>query len=654
MDEDCESRFMEFCRMFSFYDKQFNEVLPEEEERHIVGLIAELFSDGKTREEYKAVYEDCRDTIEDILNRYHYCPVTPSSKEDKIQGASDKKMRRMPRFIKMLVYCMAYRAFELYENADKEERKKVAKPSQVGVLNYIGRMEVIDGKKVYKGYKFSNKTFTYFGVSPKIFYNINHYKQAELPMTYAGAKTRSLGYLINYLSVFAGSYQCFVDLFGGAGFASLAVTKQDTVKYFINEYDFYNINFYQVMADDKLYQIFIEKINKIRQMIKEQEFDESYGKEVFEICEKREKEFREKYPIGISDELVSDEIKKSKNYDLWLSETDERKVEAAVAFTYTHSFTLSGGSNEKGAVKSKSLRKFCNYDLSGFDKLHQCFKRMSVIYNCDALHTEKEFIIEYMAKKYSKVLYYSDSPYLNTKGYKGGDIDIEEMHKLIERLMQASSKGNSFIFSCRGMKSIEQQVFDSITSIFPTMANFERDDEGNVLLDIGRVYEDSYYLTKDEWGVRKDVDAKKQMKKVLSLLKANQEIYRHVFCEFMEKAETYKKELYVLICADKKECRKRDENISGMDDKNKVKVMVDGLFSTEVFITDFDYITPPDSDFYQEGIKSKKAKPKEEYTFIKCKLDEFCDLLRERLFRSELYDDVIIKKEGEGYVFKRK
>lgn len=36
--------------MFSFYDKQFNEGLPEEEEGHIVGLIAELFSDGKTRE----------------------------------------------------------------------------------------------------------------------------------------------------------------------------------------------------------------------------------------------------------------------------------------------------------------------------------------------------------------------------------------------------------------------------------------------------------------------------------------------------------------------------------------------------------------------------------------------------------------------------
>ncbi len=645
--------FMEnLYAMLRFMGKQVKkQSLEMEDVKSILSLMSELRSEGYSAEKYQKIYDRCRDVIQDILTRYNYCPVTPNSKLKKLEDSVNKPTTRLPVFIKILVYYMAYRAFELYDNADEVAKKTLQKPSQAGVLDYIGRMEVVDKKKVYQGYKLSNKTFTYFGISPELFYDINHYKQVALPMSYAGAKVKYLGYLINYLSAYAGSYKCFVDLFGGAGFASLAVKKQDTTKYMINEYDFFNINFYKVMADDDLYKLFIEELNKLRQIIQEQEYDEDFGKKLFERCEQEENDFREKYDKAISDELVSDFIVPSKNYNMWQNETDEHKIDAAVAFVYIHSFTVTGGKNEKGGVSETKLKRFCKYNTSEFEKLHQSFKRIDEIYNCDALDIEKEFIIEQMAKQYPKVLFYSDSPYLNTEGYEAGGIENKKMKKLIERLVVSLQGSNNFIFSCRATKSIEDSTFESVTTIFPTMKNFERDSEGNVLLDLGKIYKNFYYLNDDD--VSKDVFAKIQMKKVCSLLKENQEIYKNVFCEFAEKAKEYKKELYVLVCIDKKECRKRDVDISNICDEEKVEIMVEGLFATEVFITSFDYVTPPDYHFYKDGTKNKKkALPEQEYTFVKYKLSEFCDLLKHHLFRSELYDDIEVKKEGEGYVFK--
>lgn len=134
------------------------------------------------------------------------------------------------------------------------------------------------------------------------------------------------------------------------------------------------------------------------------------------------------------------------------------------------------------------------------ENFHECIKMFSLsnVFDLQIINRYKR-IAEAEEKK---VLFYSDSPYLETSTYKENNIDAftaQNMKELIELLMSGDEK---FIFSCRAAKSQEQNS-DDIDSV----GVFETNEK-----------------TK----------------------KSNQIIYKHVFEVFRNTAKDTNKKLYVL------------------------------------------------------------------------------------------------------------
>jgi hypothetical protein len=144
------------------------------------------------------------------------------------------------------------------------------------------------GNVISSGFKFTNKTFTNLGISPNVYYDINNYYQIQLPTHYAGAKTDYLGYALNYLVAFAGSIDNFVDLFGGSGSASVAVTQHPAfTDYYINELDFFCVNYYLVISDEQLYAMYKNELKKIQDNLRKN-LSVTDGKKFFQIVRKNE------------------------------------------------------------------------------------------------------------------------------------------------------------------------------------------------------------------------------------------------------------------------------------------------------------------------------------------------------------------------------
>lgn len=687
-------------------NRDFKSVLDTNQVNTIYDLIARLFH--VERKDARILYDECRDTIIDMLKAINYVPLTPNNK-NKSQG-----QRFIPTEIKCLLWYMAYRAFELYNKLDDKEKKEISKkskPSNQAVLDLIKT-----DSKGNTGFSLSRKTFEYFAISPKKYYEMCNYEQIWLPTKYAGEKTGYLGYAVNYLAQSAGVYENFLDLFGGSGYASLAIDQDTHIDYHINEYNFFNINFYKVMADEKLFKQFMIVYQNIGKQITDSNYDVTEGTNLFNNYKSIEMNWSVKYDS-------KDYQKKSITGITWINgqkyqqEDDDSKVEAAFAFFYLNSFKSGGNQTASSGITSGKLEEFCNYPHENLKKAHCKFKNLK-IHNSDAIYND-EFVIqdsynrvsrmykpvdqyikilqaqqilpydlsadelediEAMAGRlgYSKennklprsyrTLIYSDSPYLETRGYgkktkskktsADGNIDVAGMHTLIGRLLDFTSEGNKFIFSCRSTGSKQANSVIKIREIFglTTLKNLERDEEGSLLIQTDIVYE----------AVQVRIDAfkeqliipKRPLEDFLNLLSANQSIYENLFLKFKneveirnKKEETNKMQLYVLLCLDKK--YKLDEDTTK---EELVKTILDVSDTLEVFITNFDFVEPFDYDIMnkkeietmlEDGLtqeeKEKRIKELQgndiydssgKHTFYKLTLEAFCDILETSSLRS--------------------
>ncbi|GFI07675.1 hypothetical protein IMSAGC007_00118 [Lachnospiraceae bacterium] len=624
----------------------------------------------RAKSNYQQIYNDCHNLINNILSKYNYQPRTPG------KSHNSNAMQNLPYEMKVLIYIMAYRAFELYDNATS--KKGLVKPTQDGVLNFLSTPV---NSTTSKCYKLSRKTFTYFGISPKVFYNINNYKQIQLPSKYAGAKTGYLGYALNYLVSYAGIIDNYIDLFGGSASAFMAVMKTNNIDYYINEIEFFIVNYYHVISNKKLYNGYIKELFNVRDELKQilssgnAVYAVERGKYFFNHCDKIRKDWQEKYPLSNYDQLINENIIQSPNFQQYQLETDSDKVDAAVAYTYIHSFQVTGGKNEVGALNLKSLEKFCNtVNKLEYDKFHAHMARLEHIYNSDML--DDEFLINYFTnkapKKYKDIeklanairngstpetiseqqkkllrllgkdstgkprlfrtLFYSDSPYLNTKGYNEDkdNIDNSQMKALIYKLVNASKKGSHFIFSCRASKSIEENTFFKLDA-FTDLRNPVRSD-GNVVLDTQVIHDYEKILFNGN-GTRTIVEAKSSMNKIIELLEQNNAIYHNVFKEF----EKYSKSFYVLVCIDTSRSGKDEHGENRIPD---LKVLLHSMQTTEVFITDYDFVVP---------LKYKNPITGKLYAFKKYTISKFCEILDDCMFKSNIPYKVV-KKSG-GYSF---
>ena len=252
------------------------------------------------------------------------------------------------------------------------------------------------------------------------------YQDIRLPIKYSGRKNEGLGNVI-YDLVELSKASTFVDMFGGAGYASMAASQVNGVKeILLNDIDPVCRNFYEVMMDDELFAKFKESYDRIYNSIVDSSLAKIYMRNAIN------------------------------EMNLVLSQGIEDKVDSALMFAYYNSYKISGGKSEVGAVIDSSLkRNKKSYSASSFDIVHDLLKKAKVC-NCN-MFTSLD-ILEWLLSNENAV-YYSDSPYLFTEGYNVEDITAENMNSLINVMTVADKLQKSFIFSCRCGMTINSDTY---------------------------------------------------------------------------------------------------------------------------------------------------------------------------------------------------
>lgn len=673
----------------------------------------------------KKLFEDCRDYSVSALQKMGYAPRTPGIKSE-IKGETSK----IPTLLKVLWWYMSFQAQNIELNFGErviEGKRGMA----IGDQTILGFLNDVIEKAL--GFKLAKKTFTEFAVSPSRYLGAVTYNQIKLPYTYAGAKTNEWGYPINYLSRIVKEYDIFLDLFGGGGYATLAVNPLTNVEYYINEITFLNTVYYQVLADESLYlqfkdllgvlakavegdpdaiQCFANKgINGLSADDSVQNMKEIYSYYMNLIEVKNWEKFGVllQHSLRINDDGFSfmntyrrTAAGKCKRpfTDYVFKMSDSELVDAALAFVISFTFTTGASSRGASSIKPKKVKTLLELIKKDcFDVAHERFRNIRGIANSDSITPADEFIIEYCCgqkktllnkrETLKKCLIYSDSPYLATQGYEGGDITVSQMHELIDKLVWVSSQDNHFIFSCRGTctttsdtkhaakagviavseleeilsqgRGITEEELRKCADIYITdvgsssgvkkksgrnvLQSYQNAAVGNkalyedlfgyfdklgkfyVLVTIPRsemvdawrkVNKDQFEVMYDEFSENEKYDERREEAEASDYERENM-ILSQIDAEVM--AETLKEIEYVLS----RNYQSRDdwENLQ----REAIKNMLLKLSIMEVYITDFDYVTPP--DYHAKESKTDVST----FSYMKLTLKEFLAILKQYMVR---------------------
>lgn len=90
------------------------------------------------------------------------------------------------------------------------------------------------------------------------------YKQPDLHIKYQGQKKDILAEAIKHLVFQAGTYDCFIDIFGGSGAATLAVPRRSNAVYVFNDLDFGLYCLFDTIADDEEYKRLIQYVKYLQ------------------------------------------------------------------------------------------------------------------------------------------------------------------------------------------------------------------------------------------------------------------------------------------------------------------------------------------------------------------------------------------------------
>lgn len=673
----------------------------------------------------KKLFEECRDYSVSALQKMGYAPRTPGIKSE-VNGQTSK----IPTLLKVLWWYMSFQAQKIELNFGERvlEGKRGMAIGDQTILGFLN--DVIE--KVL-GFKLAKKTFTEFAVSPSRYLGAVTYNQIKLPYTYAGAKTDEWGYPINYLSRIVKEYDIFLDLFGGGGYATLAVNPLTNVEYYINEITFLNTVYYQVLADESLYlqfkdllgvlvkavegdpdaiQYFANKgINGLSADDSVQNMKEiySYYMNLIEVKNLEKFGVLLQHSLRINDDgfdfmntyhRTAAGVCKRPFTDYVFKMSDSELIDAALAFVLSFTFTTGASSRGASSIKPKKVKTLLSMLKNDcFDVAHDRFRNIRGIGNSDSITPADEFIIEYCCgqkktllnkrETFKKCLIYSDSPYLATQGYEGGDINSDSMHELIDKLVGVSSQDNHFIFSCRGTctttsdtkhaakagaiavseleeilskgRGITEEELRKCADIYITdvgsSSGLKKKSGRNVLQSyqnaaVGNkaLYEDLFGYF-DKLGKFYVLVSIPRSEMIDAWRKVNKDQFEVMYDEFSEnekydelreeaEASDYERENAILSKIDAEvmaETLKEIEyvlsrNYQSRDDwenlqREAIKNMLLKLSIMEVYITDFDYVTPP--DYHAKESKTDVSS----YSYMRLTLKEFLAILKQYMVR---------------------
>lgn len=673
----------------------------------------------------KKLFEDCRDYSVSALQKMGYAPRTPGIKSE-VKGQTSK----IPTLLKVLWWYMSFQAQNIELNFGErviEGKRGMA----IGDQTILGFLNDVIEKAL--GFKLAKKTFTEFAVSPSRYLGAVTYNQIKLPYTYAGAKTNEWGYPINYLSRIVKEYDIFLDLFGGGGYATLAVNPLTNVEYYINEITFLNTVYYQVLIDESLYlqfkdllgvlakavegdpdaiQYFINKgINGLSadDCIQNMKEIYSYYMNLIEVKNWEKFGVLLQHSLRINDDdfdfmntyrrTAAGKCKRPFT-DYVFKMSDSELVDAALAFVISFTFTTGASSRGASSIKPKKVKTLLELlKKDCFDVAHERFRNMRGIGNSDSITPADEFIIEYCCEQkktllnkretFKKCLIYSDSPYLATQGYEGGDITVSQMHELIDKLVWASSQDNHFIFSCRGTctttsdtkhaakagviavseleeilsqgRGITEEELRKCADIYITdvgsSSGVKKKSGRNVLQSyqnaaVGNkaLYEDLFGYF-DKLGKFYVLVTIPRSEMVDAWRKVNKDQFEVMYDEFYEdekydelkeeaEASDYERENTILSQIDAEVMAKTLKEIEYVLSRNyqsrvdwenlqreAIKNMLLKLSIMEVYITDFDYVTPP--DYHAKESKTDVST----FSYMKLTLKEFLAILKQYMIR---------------------
>lgn len=424
---DLISFLTDLCEISS---NKFYSILTADEQKIVFAHITELSKEGKSLSEYEEDFKNSRDFVIHFLDDKNYNPKLPNAK--KGEG-----MKHIPYEIKALMWYMAYRAIEIYDSledksaADAKIRAFVKevldknRRAMKGISNQLMIDIYRKDTERKRGYSFSKKTFQDFAMSPSRFYKAVHYNDISMINKYAGEKKGVLGSTLRYIVSFARDYENFLDLFGGSGRATMAVQKIDGVDYYINDWSFCNVNYYNVMKDDKLYRDLRTLFETVQLQLssasdkaslslnyykKYKNLYDSYNDKynsskhaTIDVSERLLKNMKNGKPISLEDRDLWNNLFPSANSLNYKQLSDKEKVEWAFAFIYIRSFTgTADKSMESESVKKSKITRFINYDLHNFDLAHKEFTYIRDVYNTDAIYWN-EFLIDKFMNKPSRM-----------------------------------------------------------------------------------------------------------------------------------------------------------------------------------------------------------------------------------------------------------
>lgn len=133
-------------------------------------------------------------------------------------------------------------------------------------INKMASLEELHKFIESNGLNISHNFFSKIGVSAYV--DMLLYRQPKMLFNYAGQKHGELGVALKHLIYQAGSYDVFVDIFGGSGAASVAFPRRSNSVYVYNDLNKDLANLFDIIADDKKHLVLIDYLTKLQEDLK--------------------------------------------------------------------------------------------------------------------------------------------------------------------------------------------------------------------------------------------------------------------------------------------------------------------------------------------------------------------------------------------------